>query len=247
MSAVEKLSEEQEIDLDMSLDDLDSHAEYYNEENDELWLISYADMMTLLMAFFALLLSMSKFDLETLENVKEEASQYFGGEYETPHQNLQDQITQVLKNKNLDSVIKVSKHPLGALIKFEGNIIFDSGSVELRPEMVAVMDQLADVVASEAKQYSVFIEGHTDDNPISSGFIKSNWELSALRASAVARAFQSKGFKKEKIKVSGYSDTRPLVPNRDVNRTPLVQNQAKNRRVVLKVLNVNERVNEEPL
>ncbi len=233
------LKQEQEyIHDEYEVPELEEHIESEEDGNDELWLLSYADLMTLLMAFFALLLSFSKFDLEKFERMKEKASEQFGGEYTKPHQELQQDLKQVIAKNNLEGLVKIEEHPLGVILSFQGNILFDSGAVEFREENRRVIARVISIIKKEARNYNIIIEGHTDDAPMSAGRLKSNWELSAVRASTLARAFGKFGFKKKQIKVTGFADSVPLVPNRNERGDPIPENRAKNRRVVMKVLNL---------
>ena len=83
--------------------------------------------------------------------------------------------------------------------------------------------------------YSIDIEGHTDDAPISTPQFPSNWELSSARASAVARFLIGRGIKPERISVIGYADTKPKVPNRNAAGNPIPENRQENRRVMVRV------------
>jgi len=245
MNALKKENIEEEYKTSYSFEDDDSEH-HDEEESEELWLISYADLMTLLMAFFALLLSFSTFDLEKVEQVKQKAAEQYGGEYDKPHEQLQEDIKQVIVEEDLGEFAQIEKHPLGVVISLQGSVLFNSGSVRFKASTKSVLSKLIGIVKTEANGYNLIIEGHTDDAPISSNLIKSNWELSALRASTLARAFTSVGFDKNRIKVSGYADSKPVVPNRNPAGEPLINNRAKNRRVVLKVLNLGKK-NEEPI
>jgi len=79
--------------------------------------------------------------------------------------------------------------------------------------------------------YSVAVEGHTDDIPISSDEYPSNWELSTARASRVVRYLINKGVPSDKLFASGYADTKARVPNLDEFGRPIAENRAENRRV----------------
>ena len=81
----------------------------------------------------------------------------------------------------------------------------------------------------------IFVEGHTDDSPISSERYPSNWELSAARASLVVRMLENKGFRKDRLSPQGFADSRPILPNRDEAGKPIPDNQAQNRRVVIRI------------
>jgi chemotaxis protein MotB len=83
--------------------------------------------------------------------------------------------------------------------------------------------------------YMITVEGHTDDMPIGTGQFPSNWELSTARASAVVRYLINNGIPAAKLRAVGYAQVMPKVPNRDVTGRPIPENQAQNRRVVIKL------------
>ncbi len=99
------------------------------------------------------------------------------------------------------------------------------------------MSELIEVIGEKAPDKKILIEGHTDNIPINRGVIASNWELSSLRANSVARLFETYDFKKEQILTLGFGETRPLSANTDEAGNPIKENQEKNRRVVIKVMN----------
>jgi chemotaxis protein MotB len=91
--------------------------------------------------------------------------------------------------------------------------------VKLKKEMHSILGDIADVI----KQYpdrQIVVEGHTDDLPMRTDKIASNWELSALRATAVVRYFvEEKGLDPSRLSATGYGEFQPLVPNvSEVNR-----------------------------
>jgi chemotaxis protein MotB len=84
-------------------------------------------------------------------------------------------------------------------------------------------------------QFKIDIEGHTDDVPISTARFPSNWELSVSRASNVVKYFIAHDISPDRLKASGYADTQPIVPNRDSLGTPIPENRARNRRIVIRI------------
>lgn len=108
-------------------------------------------------------------------------------------------------------------------LEMQDNILFASGKADLAEQGSQVLDQLALTLAREPLNLSV--EGHTDDRPIATPRFPSNWELSSARATQVARYLMEKGVAAERIRVSGYADTRPRV----ANDSP--ENRSRNRRV----------------
>ncbi len=208
-----------------------------HEDTEGVWLISYADLMTLLMGFFALMLSMANFDESTFTSVGEAAAEYMGGEVEQPYEDIGSSIKELITEKGLDEKVSVDVKKSGITIMFEGTLLFNSGSYSLKSDANDLMKELIQVLDQKAGAKKFVIEGHTDDIPISKGVIASNWELSSLRANSVARLFETFKFSKEQILTLGFGETRPLVPHRDKENNAIVSNQEKNRRVVIKVVN----------
>jgi chemotaxis protein MotB len=87
----------------------------------------------------------------------------------------------------------------------------------------------------EYYKFAVDIEGHTDNIPIKTLQFPSNWELSVSRATNIVKYMIEKGIPSERLKAAGYADTKPKAPNIDDAGNPVPGNQAKNRRIVLKI------------
>jgi chemotaxis protein MotB len=113
---------------------------------------------------------------------------------------------------------------------------FDSGSAILSPAGKVILQEVAgNLKAEKFKDYQVTVEGHTDDAPINTSLFPSNWELSTARAAAVVRFFLDEGVQALRLRAAGYADTFPKVSNRDSNGRAIPENQAQNRRVVIKL------------
>lgn len=229
----EQLHEQDDEDVAINTAPPSSHKV---EEGEGPWLVSYADLMTLLMGFFALMLSFSKFDDNKFDAVREESSKLFGGEYVKPFEDLKREIQLVIEAKGLADQVTVEANPKGVGITFRGTVFFDIGLVSPRSEAVSLLNELVPVIKKEAEGFYILTEGHTDDTPITQGVISSNWELSALRASSITRIFESAGFDRAKLMAIGWSDTKPLVENRTADGEPIFENQSQNRRVVIQIL-----------
>ncbi len=208
-----------------------------HEDTEGVWLISYADMMTLLMGFFALMLSMSSFDEDKFKAVGSQTALYFGGEVVEPFEKAGKAIKNLIAERGLKDQVNVAIAQSGVTITFEGTLFFLSGSYKPRADAKILMSELLRVLSDEAGDKKYLIEGHTDDTPISRGIIASNWELSSLRANAVARLFEDYSFNRDQILTIGLGETRPILPNRTESGGAIQKNQEQNRRVVIKVLN----------
>lgn len=208
-------------------------GEHGGEEN---WLVSYADMMTLLVGFFVILLSFSQIDQEKFEEAKKSVSEKFGGNYETTFGEIADRIKEALDKAGKGDQFVIKSDDSGIEISFLGTAFFDSGSVEVKNEAIQLFDILIKEIKNEIANLNVLIEGHTDDVPLNgTGTIRNNWELSSIRACRVLDYFVTHGFDKLKMTAVGYGEARPLVPNRDQNGISIPINQSKNRRVIIKL------------
>lgn len=120
---------------------------------------------------------------------------------------------------------------------------FGSGSAALSNAGKAILsDVAATLVSQEFAAYHITIEGHTDDMPISTPQFQSNWELSAARAAAVVRFLLDLGVPAGKLTASGYADTAPIAPNRNAEGTAIPDNQARNRRVVIRLEKIDKSI-----
>lgn len=205
------------------------------EEGEGPWLVSYADMMTLLMGFFALIASFSKPDVKEFEKVQQSAAEHFGGEFQKPYEELTKKIQKIVDENNLQNKVEVTREADGVSIRFDGQIFFDSGEFIVKNDGKAAMDKLLVGLGQDIHGHRALIEGHTDNAPIRHTIIASNWELSGIRAARIAQIFETHGFGKEQITILGWGETKPLVPNEDTNKVPIPNNQAKNRRVLIKL------------
>ncbi len=121
-------------------------------------------------------------------------------------------------------------------IQIGSNAFFAPGSATLSDPGKSVLREVAATLkAARFDGFQITVEGHTDDEPVSGGAFPSNWELSTARAAAVVRAFIESGIPAFRLRAAGYADTFPTVPNRDGLGRAIRENQAKNRRVVIRL------------
>lgn len=211
------------------------HAEHAEEGP---WIVSYADMMTLLFCFFVIMTSFASFDPVTVAQKGAEISEHFvpnkiAGEKQElsalgiqigGHPNLKNNISSQIKNEALE-------------LSFSSSIMFKPGETKIRPDYLSNVDAMIGLIKNKNPNYRIIIEGHTDSSPISeNGIYRSNWELSSARAASLVERFEYYGFKGEQLVSVGYGSTRPVVSNKNDDGTPNYDNQALNRRVVIKVL-----------
>ncbi len=215
-------------------DDEIPHAKK-GEEGEGPWLISYADLMTLLMGFFALVSSFSSPDKKNFEKVRESAAAAFGAKLEKPYQMLVDRIAKFVRDHKLEDKVTLKQSADGVEITFTGTMFFDSGDFRVKPEASTLLEELAKAIKQEPNNYRALIEGHTDSVPISHPIISSNWELSGLRASRIAQLFEKNGFSKETLTIIGWGETKPIVTNTTADGSPILENMSKNRRVVVRI------------
>lgn len=208
------------------------HAMVHDESN---WLVSYADLMTLLFGFFVIMYSISKIDQTKYTVVAKDMAKYFGGKVDLINEQNQAKINieGVLKKALSEGTYQVASSPSGISIKFNSNILFAPGSAKLNPDMYSVLTKLIEILLPYKTIDMIHFEGHTDDEAINSPYFPTNWELSAARATRILRQFESSGFKSEKLIAEGFGSSRPELPNRDDKGQSIIANQKINRRVVI--------------
>jgi chemotaxis protein MotB len=210
------------------------------KDDESNWLVSYADMMTLLCGFFILLFSMDQMEESKYDSFKEALSKQFGGEYVSQKEVYKEFATQILKDSGLETGAVVKANSSGVAITFESTVFFETLSAEVTTQGKETLSKLIQGInqnqLKNSKSYRIIVEGHTDGRPILSGMYPSNWELSGARAARVVRMFLDQGFNAQRLTAIGYADTHPLVESRSEDGKWNDVSLAKNRRVVLRIL-----------
>lgn len=205
-------------------------------DNDgEGWMMSYLDVLTLLITLFVLLLSMAGAGSAIPAGPRGERISIPAqgaavavtaipvpetGGMLPRHQGLQPDLGGI----EIEGV-SVVQDKRGITLRIDDNLLFESGQASLTPGGESVLEGLLATLQEVDGRISV--EGHTDSLPIATPQFPSNWELSTARAIAVLRYLERAGIRETRLRAIGYADTRPL----QANDTP--RGRAANRRVEL--------------
>lgn len=202
------------------------------DENLHRWLISYSDFLTLLFTFFLALYSLSTMDLLKAEKFSGSLQKVFKviDEPISFEQNVNKAVIEDLRKLLSDiSGVSIKGDPRGIVITLPDTLLFSSGSATLKTEAYDALSRISEKLKELPGK--VLIEGHTDNIPLASTSIyRSNWELSAARASSVLHFLLQKGLFPDRFTIAGYGEYRPVASN----DTP--EDRAKNRRVELIIL-----------
>ncbi|MHB1392439.1 MAG: OmpA family protein [Clostridia bacterium] len=215
------------------------------------WMATYGDMVTLLLCFFVLLFSFATLDVQKFEAIAvsmngslgvldsgmtlsmEPLINSFPGDSPTEEveefQKLYEQMSEYVKENNLEASITLRLDERGLLVRFMDDVLFDSGKADLTPKAREIINKVAEIIRVNDK--NVRVEGHTDNIPINTSRFPSNWELSTTRAvNVVKHLIEENGIEAKRLSASGYSDQHPV----DDNETQ--EGRQKNRRVDLVIL-----------
>jgi len=233
------------------------------------WLVSYADFITLLFAFFVVLYAFAKADQKKQVQVSDAIDSAFrslgifpnsakkpasgannssgadkaampmnivmGEDVLAPAKvkedldNIRHELEQRLSNQVATHTVSIQMGRDGLVISLREAGFFDSGSANPKPATLPTLRQIA--ASLGRTPYDLRIEGHTDNIPIHTAEFDSNWELSAARATRIARLFLDlKTITPERISAAGYAEFHPVA----TNDTP--EGRAENRRIDLVVL-----------
>ncbi len=190
-------------------------------ERRDSWLLSYIDILTLLLTLLAMLLALTPNEGVSVTEAVAAASR----PEQSPPVEAVDRLMDSLAATGLSDRLKARKVARTIHLQLYNNILFAPGSAELKGDGKTLLDDLAGVF--DAYDCTVAVEGHTDNSPIANTRYPSNWELSTGRATTVARYLIGRGYDPARLQARGYADTRPLASN----DTPA--GRARNRRVSL--------------
>lgn len=235
-------------------------------ENHDRWLVSYADLLTLLFAFFVVMFATSQHDKDKARQVSESVraaiegggmgvfrtligktpgpdkaiiakpASYAVGNDEADLLPSLKHLDTELKKDIADGKIEVSFQHRGIVISLRAEAFFPSGDDRIDQAMYRSMEKIARVVKDLPNP--VRLEGHTDSIPIHNTRYRSNWDLSAARAIAVMNLFTELDLPAGRFVIAGYADNLPV----DTNNTEI--GRAHNRRVDVVILSSRAVVDE---
>ena len=179
-------------------------------KEEQSWLLTYADMMTLLFAFFVLLYSLSSPDPVKISQMKDGM-----GDQPTlkSFNAVTEELEDIIEELNIEEKAQVSRDPRGVTIEIDGDICFESGSTILHSTLAEVLKLASEKIFAQKDDYRlIIVEGHTDSDPIPKELktiFPTNWELSSARASKVVNYLIDIGVNSGKLQASGYADRWP--------------------------------------
>jgi chemotaxis protein MotB len=206
-------------------------------ENHERWIVSYADMVTLLFAVFVVLYAIGDTNPEKLEEVRASIEKAFevgvltaadgaspvfegGGGLAPSFDEIQarqlveisDSLSLYANQEGLDGRIQVRSDASTITISLADNLLFDPGSADLKPGSQEVILEVAGLLQSIPND--IRIEGHTDNIPVNNPDFATNWELSSARATTVLRFLvESGGLPQSRLSTAAFADTEPVADN----------------------------------
>ena len=198
------------------------------------WVVTFADLMSLLLTFFVLLLSFSNTEIIKFRVMAGSVKNALGmksefalsdipmGEKLLPHkdpkdgagkaqQEMAERLREVLEKSGLRQFGEATVTNRGVLLQLSGDLLFESGEARINKTALPILDGLAGLVIESGS--SVDVVGHTDNVPITTHVYPSNWELSAARAGQAVRYLAEKGVPPERMRAIGQAHTIPIAGN----------------------------------
>ncbi len=159
-------------------------------------------------------------EMEQLDKALEESKEVY------------NKVDKYLKDMGAREKVKMDYSLNYVKLTLPGEALFDPGKAEIKKVGYDFIDKMAEVLKKEEfENFSIQIEGHTDNVPINTVRFKSNWELSAARAISVGKhIIENNGINESKVACTGYGEYRPIAPN------DTAENRTKNRRVEVKLI-----------
>lgn len=199
------------------------------EESDaesEGWLITYLDMITLLLVMMVVMLAFAG-KLNGVGEGSEAVTRQAGtaAPIELPPLPLPAAAPETAAMPDLGEEIEVLVENRSLSFRISSEILFESGQADLSLGGLALLRRLLPVLRDSP--HPIAVHGHTDALPIRSARFPSNWELSGARAGSVVRYFEANGIDRQRLRAVGFADTKPLADNSSAD------GRAQNRRVEL--------------
>ena len=228
------------------------------ESNPDRYLITYSDLITLLLGLFVILYAISQVDEGKYVKVSKAFAEYFksdkgpvlqgggglleGSKDAIPEpiiyspairkslQQIGSETEKALESLISKGLLKMKLTAAGLVITLPEKLLFESGKADIRADGQYVIDSLGVILAGV--QYQISVDGHTDSSPIATAKYPSNWHLSTDRALTVGYSLIKQGAPESNLVVRGFGQQRPITDNSTTD------NKAQNRRVEITIAEI---------
>ena len=230
---------------------MSEEAPLINEEEGgaPAWVVTFGDLMSLLLCFFVLLLSFSEMDRNKYRVVSGSVKNAFGIQrkkpvFESPKGSkmiarefdqaimltkIEDVVKEIVNEldneyEELKGFVEIEAEDNQVTIRMMGEATFDTGKADLRPNFIPLLHKIGEVLGKTTGE--IIIAGHTDNVPLIGGLFGSNLGLSMARAGSVAEfLLRSSTIDPKRLSTMGFGEYRPLTSN------DTAEGRQKNRRV----------------
>ena len=202
------------------------------------WMITRSDLTILLLGFLVAWYVLDKKDITLQQSsVASPGTAQEPTTSDTPNQNslipeewkfFREEMQRFVDEMGLEKEVFIESAPNEMVISLKDSVPFDSGKSDLRQRAIPVLQKVVTMVSSQPG-LSLEVSGHTDNIPISTSKSPSSWQLSAARASRVARYVIENGIDPSRISVRGYANQRRRLPDSSVD------DRSSNRRVEIRL------------
>ncbi|MCP4639231.1 MAG: flagellar motor protein MotB [bacterium] len=198
------------------------------------WMVTYGDLMTLLLTFFVLLLSFSTISEESFDKAirsvkrslsvlprKDSVSQimsFKSGEARMPRraERIARELRRMLQVLGQEEDVEIEYDKEGGLkINLPNRVLFDSAKADVKPEAYPILERLGEMLTDVPNKF-IEVRGHTDNRPLvsTSAYVKDNIDLSYHRAKNVAAILNTRGgLPREEFEVVGCGEWQPVATN----------------------------------
>jgi chemotaxis protein MotB len=201
------------------------------EDREDNWLISYADLLSVMFAMVVLLfgrmLTATAVSPDTVDPVNSAAVAAIPTQSAQAATEREDRLAALVEER-FSGRIETRRRDRGIALAIPAVALFTSARADIEPAAIPLLTELTTTLR-EVGDARIAVEGHTDDQPVLGGAFDSNWSLAAARANAVTRFLLEQGFAPGRLQSVSYADTRPIADNSTAD------GRAANRRVELQI------------
>ena len=183
---------------------------------EQSWLLTYADMMTLLFAFFVLLFSMSSPDPVKMSQLQEAMAEEMGISQAAAVQSqskIEEVLEEIIDSLEIEGFAQTTRDTRGVALEIEGDLCYNSGLAEMNQELESILNVVAqNILSNTSDTRTIEVEGHSDSDPIPKKLqekYSDNRELSSVRASRVVTYLEGRGVEIKRLKAVGYGSEWP--------------------------------------